>query len=257
AGFGVAMRRAGDTTGDTTGAAGIQGDAGVNANPNPNAPATLASDPASLLNPAALAIPGAPPAPADASSLVQAQAQPNAPAPQTGWIDTPFVDARWSQAFSQNVVMMARGNTGLAELHLNPPNLGPIRVSLNLQGNDAQATFSSHDPQVRDAIAAALPQLRERFAEGGLSLAQANVTPNAPPDGALTAWNGGAAAGGDPSRGNPGRQGNPGAYRDAGDTGIGGTRSAAPALTTRTPPYGWANTPVTGTGALSKIDTFA
>jgi flagellar hook-length control protein FliK len=62
-----------------------------------------------------------------------------------------------------------------AELNLNPAGLGPLKVTLSLGDNQAQAMFVSAHESVRKAVEAALPQLRTSLSEQGITLGQASV----------------------------------------------------------------------------------
>jgi flagellar hook-length control protein FliK len=60
-------------------------------------------------------------------------------------------------------------------LTLNPPQIGPIEVSLSVEGGHASVSFASANAEVRDAIETALPRLREMLASAGIELGQTNV----------------------------------------------------------------------------------
>ncbi|HYG43260.1 MAG TPA: flagellar hook-length control protein FliK, partial [Bordetella sp.] len=62
-----------------------------------------------------------------------------------------------------------------AELRLDPPDLGPLRVTLSVNDGVASASFVSAHAAVRHAVEAALPQLQQALAQTGLSLGQASV----------------------------------------------------------------------------------
>jgi flagellar hook-length control protein FliK len=64
----------------------------------------------------------------------------------------------------------------VAELHLNPPELGPLQITLTLSNDQASAQFVSQHAAVREAIETAMPRLREMLAEGGITLGNANVS---------------------------------------------------------------------------------
>ncbi len=66
-----------------------------------------------------------------------------------------------------------------AQLSLNPPNLGPLQVVLQVSGAHAHAMFVSEHQQVRDAVEQALPKLREQLAAGGMGLGSASVSDGA------------------------------------------------------------------------------
>ena len=81
----------------------------------------------------------------------------------------------WGDEFSQQVTWMATQRHQSAELHLNPPQLGPLDVVLKMHGDQASAIFSSPHAAVREAIEQALPKLREMLAESGIMLSNAMV----------------------------------------------------------------------------------
>lgn len=84
--------------------------------------------------------------------------------------------ANWHQDFNQKIVWMASNDTQSARITLNPEQMGPIEVSLNVDKGNATATFVSSNPDVRESIETALPRLREMFAGIGIELGQANVS---------------------------------------------------------------------------------
>ncbi|MBO8129162.1 MAG: flagellar hook-length control protein FliK [Peptococcaceae bacterium] len=74
-----------------------------------------------------------------------------------------------------HIVRDRPGQVVQARLTLDPPHLGQITVKLSLNGGELTAHFLTGDPGVRDAIQAALPQLREFLAQQQLQLGQASV----------------------------------------------------------------------------------
>ncbi|RXV72167.1 flagellar hook-length control protein FliK [Burkholderia stabilis] len=82
----------------------------------------------------------------------------------------------WTDALSQKVVFLSNAHQQSAELTLNPPDLGPLQVVLRVADNHAHALFVSQHAQVRDAVEAALPKLREAMEAGGLGLGSATVS---------------------------------------------------------------------------------
>lgn len=91
-------------------------------------------------------------------------------------VQTPVHDQRWSGDFGNKIVWLASNNKQSAELTLNPPHMGSIEISLNMDHDKATATFYSANPEVRDTIEAALPRLREMLAGAGVELGQTNVS---------------------------------------------------------------------------------
>jgi len=111
-----------------------------------------------------------------------AQANRAAPLPATPApvslpaVDVPVGHAGWDAAFSQRVAWAASNNQQVAQLQLNPPNLGPIEIRITLNSEQTNAAFTSPHAAVREAIEAALPRLRDMLADNGLSLGNVNVS---------------------------------------------------------------------------------
>jgi len=82
----------------------------------------------------------------------------------------------WDQQLGQKVVWMAAGGAQSATLTLNPPDLGPLQVVLNVANDQATISFTSAQPEVRQALEAAMPKLREMMGEAGVNLANASVS---------------------------------------------------------------------------------
>lgn len=97
-------------------------------------------------------------------------------------INAPLGDNGWSNEFSQKISWMASQQHQVAELHLNPPNLGPLDVMLKISDHHATALFTSAHGAVRDAVETALPKLREMLADNGITLGNATVSDQPPRD---------------------------------------------------------------------------
>lgn len=81
----------------------------------------------------------------------------------------------WNQAIGQKVVWMVGNDQQSASLTLNPPDLGPLQVVISVSESTATANFVSAHPEVRQALEAAMPRLREMLGEAGIQLGQAQV----------------------------------------------------------------------------------
>ena len=82
----------------------------------------------------------------------------------------------WAPALGKQMVWLGNSGSQTAELHLNPPELGPLKVTLTLNDNQAQAMFVSAHQAVRSALEAALPQLRNSLADSGINLGHTSVS---------------------------------------------------------------------------------
>ncbi len=82
----------------------------------------------------------------------------------------------WDQQLGQKVVWMASGGDQSATLTLHPPDLGPLQVVLTVTNDQADAAFMSAQPEVRQALEAALPRLRDMMSEAGIAFGNATVS---------------------------------------------------------------------------------
>ena len=105
-----------------------------------------------------------------------------APGSNSATLATPLGHSAWPAEFSQKVSWISTQKNQVAELHLNPPDLGPINIVLKISDNQATALFTSPHSAVRDAIENALPKLRESLAENGIMLGNATVSDQTPRD---------------------------------------------------------------------------
>ena len=86
----------------------------------------------------------------------------------------------WGEALGERVLWMSGRGTHQALLRLNPPHLGVLEVRVQVADGQATVSFHAQHPDVRDAIQAAIPRLREMMAEAGLQLADAHVSHGGP-----------------------------------------------------------------------------
>ena len=103
---------------------------------------------------------------------------PNPPAPgnpATALLTPQVGSSEWGKALGQQVIHMGKAGNPVAELQLNPPGLGPLKVTLSMVDQQMQAVFVSAHSSVRAAVEAALPQLRTLLAESGISLGNTSV----------------------------------------------------------------------------------
>jgi flagellar hook-length control protein FliK len=95
-------------------------------------------------------------------------------------VNMPLANNAWADEFSQKIVWVATQHGQSAELHLNPPQLGPLDVLIKVNGDQATALFTSPHAVVRDAIEQALPKLREMLADNGIMLGNTTVSDQSP-----------------------------------------------------------------------------
>lgn len=126
-------------------------------------------------------------------------------------LSTPLDHPQWPQDFSRQILSLTQSGVSghTVQMHVNPPELGPVHITLHLGDTIAQASFVSPHASVRQALENALPHLEQQMAQAGLSLGQSNVSDQQPgqqqfaqqpqqsrsPDGATFSLDGGPVSG--------------------------------------------------------------
>lgn len=82
----------------------------------------------------------------------------------------------WGNAVGEKILWMANQQLSSADIRLDPPELGSLQVRVNVQHDQANVTFISPHPQVRELLDQQVNRLREMFAEQGLQLGQVDIT---------------------------------------------------------------------------------
>ncbi len=123
-------------------------------------------------------------APLPTATQLQAQAAKLESLPNPAAMPGDRIPARlgtqaWDNQVSQRIVYMV-GKEQAATLTLNPPDLGPVQVVLNVTNDGASVAFSSNQQEVRQALENALPRLREMMGESGIALGNATVDAGMP-----------------------------------------------------------------------------
>jgi flagellar hook-length control protein FliK len=72
-------------------------------------------------------------------------------------------------------MVMSEEGVQSARLRLHPENLGSLDVRIQVEDDSARVWFTVQHGQTREALEAALPRLRDLFAEQGMQLVQADV----------------------------------------------------------------------------------
>ncbi|MCA6953645.1 flagellar hook-length control protein FliK [Pectobacterium polaris] len=114
---------------------------------------------------------------AQAMHIQPASVGTTTPAPQatSAQLNAPFGSPQWQDALGQQIIMFSRNGQQTVELRLNPQELGALHISLKIDDNQAQIHLASASSQVRSALEAALPHLRNAMAESGINLGQSSV----------------------------------------------------------------------------------
>lgn len=91
-------------------------------------------------------------------------------------IATPLHAAAFPAHFAAEVAMLGAAGIERAEIQLQPPDLGPVRIELTLSGESTRVAFSAVQPETRQAIEQSLPILKDLLAERGLTLGDTSVS---------------------------------------------------------------------------------
>lgn len=88
----------------------------------------------------------------------------------------PVTDPAFREALGVQVSVLARDGVQSAELHLNPGEMGPISVRIDIDGHEAQVNFGVDHALTRAIVEAGLPELATALREAGLTLTGGGVS---------------------------------------------------------------------------------
>lgn len=151
-----------------------------------------------------------------ANALARAEASAASAAPVTTAVHAPLGSQAFAPEFAERISTLVAGGIERAEIVVSPKELGPVRIELTMNGDDARLVFTAAHPDTRQAIEQSSALLRSMLADQGLTLGRMDV-----------------GQGGDPQAGN-GQQAHANAGSDAGAGQTwsgGGTTVTAPATT--------------------------
>jgi flagellar hook-length control protein FliK len=101
-------------------------------------------------------------------------------APLSTAVSVPVQSTRWGDSFSERVVWITGQNVHAAEIHIEPPQLGPIEVRVSITNDQANLMFTAPHAVARDAIQTSLPRLQEMLIDSGLTLGNVSVGAHTP-----------------------------------------------------------------------------
>ena len=82
----------------------------------------------------------------------------------------------WCNGIGERIQWIVGQIMQQAEIHLDPPDLGSLELRVTINRDQASLSITAANAQVRDAVEAAAPRLREMFGEVGLDLGDVNVS---------------------------------------------------------------------------------
>lgn len=87
-----------------------------------------------------------------------------------------LTDHSWSKDFSEQIVWMNNKTIPSAEIKINPAHLGPISVRIDVNQDETTIIFTAHNVEVKEAIEASIPRLREMLSSQQLHLVNINIS---------------------------------------------------------------------------------
>jgi flagellar hook-length control protein FliK len=135
-----------------------------------DAPLTASDDPSGAS--------GAPQLQASATSIVSDAAVLEVQARHV--LHAPVGSHQWATELGNKLTLLAGHETRSATLHMNPADLGPVQVRIEMNQNHDQASvwFTAEHADTRSALEQSLPRLREMFSAQGMALTDAGVFGN-------------------------------------------------------------------------------
>lgn len=91
-------------------------------------------------------------------------------------IDVPVGHAEWGDKLVGKLSWLTARNMSVAEIHLTPPDMGPMEVKVRVHNEQANITVHAANPVVRDQLELHSHRLRDMLGEQGLSLAGFDVS---------------------------------------------------------------------------------
>ena len=97
-------------------------------------------------------------------------------------ITRPLTHPDWGKDLGDQIVWMNNKTIPAAEIKLNPAHLGPISVRIDVNQDQATILFTAQHAEVKEAIEASIPKLREMLGTQQLNLINVNISQNSTSD---------------------------------------------------------------------------
>jgi flagellar hook-length control protein FliK len=97
-------------------------------------------------------------------------------------ITRPLTHPGWGKGLGEQIVWMNNKAIPAAEIRLNPAHLGPISVRIDVNQDQATILFTAQHMEVKEAIEASIPKLREMLGTQQLNLVNVNISQNSTSD---------------------------------------------------------------------------
>ena len=84
--------------------------------------------------------------------------------------------AGFAQGLSEKVSWMVGNGINSAKLQVNPPQLGPIELSISVNGDHAQVSMVTHSAVARDALESSSPALKDLLGSQGFGQVSVDIS---------------------------------------------------------------------------------
>ncbi|MFA5982714.1 MAG: flagellar hook-length control protein FliK [Methylococcaceae bacterium] len=106
---------------------------------------------------------------------------------ELGVVDKPVIakelgHPEWGSELGERILWLHGKSISSAEIQLNPEHLGPITIKIDVDQDQTNIAFTAQHANVREALEASIPKLRELFNNQQLNLTNVNVSQHNSPD---------------------------------------------------------------------------
>lgn len=98
-------------------------------------------------------------------------------------VDLPVQHAEWGEKIAGKLAWLTSQRMSAAEIHVTPPDMGPMTVRVQVHNDQAQVTVHAANHVVRDQLEMNGHRLRDMLQENGLNLDSFDVSSQAQSDG--------------------------------------------------------------------------
>lgn len=91
-------------------------------------------------------------------------------------VAVPFSQAAWGENLGSQLSLLMAKNMDSAQIQLDPPELGPLGVRIQLNNDQVSLQFTSAHAVVRDALEQSSQKLQQMLSEEGLDLVDVDVS---------------------------------------------------------------------------------
>ncbi len=91
-------------------------------------------------------------------------------------LDVPPQSPQWGEQIAKRISIMSTQDVQTARIQLDPPEMGALEVKIKMQNDHISVSFTSGNQQVREALEAQSPRLRELLEQQGVNLTDVNVS---------------------------------------------------------------------------------